>query len=220
MASGPTAVVINGGCMAKKDSIGNDYVKKNTMVVFSLVALAAGFLGGIVLSAYKSSSIAPAPAPAVSQQQSVTQQGPSAEDAQKILALEKMVAENPQDVDSWIRLGNVYFDTAQHQKAIQAYEKSLALSPKNANVLTDLGVMYRRSGKPEKAIESFDRAMQADPLHEVSRLNKGIVLMHDLNDLQGAVKAWEELLKINPTAKTASGMMVKDIIEKMKKPAG
>ena len=75
-----------------------------------------------------------------------------------------------------------------------------------------MGVMYRRSGKPRQAIEAFDKAIEVDPSHEISRLNKGIVLMHDLDDIQGAIKVWEELVKVNPSAKTSTGQLIKDVI--------
>ena len=110
----------------------------------------------------------------------------------------------------------MYFDTGNYQKAITAYTRSLALNPNDANVETDLGVMYRRSGQPNKAIEEFDRAAKIDPKHETALFNKGIVLMHDLNDLDGAIQAWEELLKRNPAATSPSGQPVKDLVERMK----
>ena len=97
-----------------------------------------------------------------------------------------------------------------------ADRKSLELNPDNANVWTDLGVMYRRSDNPKKALECFNRAADADPTHEVSRFNKGIVLLHDLNDMEGAIKAWEELLKINPFAMAGNGQSVDEIVKQFK----
>ena len=95
----------------------------------------------------------------------------------------------------------------------------MSLQPNNADVLTDLGVMYRRNEQPEKAVEAFDKAIQVNPRHEVSRFNKGIVLMHDLRDSRGALEAWDELVKMNPMAKAPNGLLIKDMIEKLKKSA-
>jgi cytochrome c-type biogenesis protein CcmH/NrfG len=125
------------------------------------------------------------------------------------------VAVNPTNIDAWTQLGNVYFDTQNFTKAIRAYEKSLELSPNNPNVLTDLGVMYRRNGQPGKAVEVFDRAMTIDPRHEQSRFNKGIVLRYDMNDREGAVKAWEELLRINPSATAPNGQPLSEAIKSL-----
>ncbi|MCJ7539326.1 MAG: tetratricopeptide repeat protein, partial [Desulfobacterales bacterium] len=94
----------------------------------------------------------------------------------------------------------------------------LEIKPDNANIWTDLGVMYRRNGNPQEAIKAFDKAIEADPKHEVSRMNKGIVLLHDLQDVDGAIKAGEGLLEINPGAMAPTGRSVDEIVQQLKKP--
>ena len=198
----------------KKDKI-EGFVKKETLLIVSVIMLIIGFLGGVVLTVYKSG-------PSLSVQQQA--QNPTKEEAQtisnemaaRIFELEKKTSASPDDLDDWIELGHLYFDSNNFDKAIWAYNKSLELDPNNADVLTDLGVMYRRIGKPEEAIKSFDKAIELNPNHEIARFNKGIVLMHDLNDIEGAVKAWEELVKLNPDAKTPSGQSVKEMIQRFK----
>lgn len=203
--------------MAKRPAPENEYVKKSTVITVCFIALAVGFLGGIVLSAYKSGSSVPASKPVPAPQQQPFRPQPFSVDQSKVIeALEQATSKNPDDSNAWTKLGNAYFDNNQFEKAIGAYEKSLSLNPNDANVQTDLGVMYRRSGQPEKAIAAFDRAMQIDPRHEISRFNKGIVLMHDLNDREAAIAAWEDLARLNPLAKTPNGTLVKDMIKNLK----
>jgi cytochrome c-type biogenesis protein CcmH/NrfG len=201
--------------MVKNIKADNKTVKKETMWLVASIALGVGFLGGVVFGVYKSGTGKPMQKQMVSQP-AEKDQGISVESAAQIFQLEKMTKENPDDVAAWTSLGNLYFDTGNHQKAITAYTRSLALNPDNANVMTDLGVMYRRSGKPKKAIESFDKAAKIDPKHETALFNKGIVLMHDLNNLDGAIGAWEELVKRNPAATSPTGQPVKDLVERMK----
>ncbi len=143
-------------------------------------------------------------------------QGITEEKKQEIAALEMETSANPKNVVTWIQLGNAYFDANQSEKAIQAYQKSLELDPKNANVITDMGVMYRRSGQPEKAVAAFEQAMAADPKHEISLFNKGIVLLHDLNDTEGAIKAWEVLIQLNPVYTTPTGQPIKEMVKSFK----
>ena len=76
--------------------------------------------------------------------------------------------------------------------------------------------MYRRIKQPQKAIESFDKAIQMDPAHEPARFNKGIVLHYDLNKPDDAIASWEELLRINPQARTAGGEPIQDFLAKIK----
>jgi tetratricopeptide (TPR) repeat protein len=77
--------------------------------------------------------------------------------------------------------------------------------------------MYRRTGQPQKAIEAFDKAAKIDPRQETALYDKGIVLMHDLNDIPGAIKAWEELIKRNPAATSPSGQPVKNLVKTLKR---
>ncbi|GMQ79859.1 MAG: tetratricopeptide repeat protein [Thermodesulfobacteriota bacterium] len=201
--------------MEKKINAEGKTVKTETMWMVASIALVVGFIGGVVFGVYKTRSDKPIQKSMISQP-AEKDQGVSVERAAQIFKLEKITKENPDDVAAWTSLGNLYFDTGNHQKAITAYSRSLELNPNNANVITDLGIMYRRSGQPKKAIESFDKAAKIDPKHETALFNKGIVLMHDLNDLDGAVQAWQELVKRNPDATSPTGQPVKDLIERMK----
>jgi cytochrome c-type biogenesis protein CcmH/NrfG len=202
--------------MAKQKSPEGNFVKKETMLIVALIALVIGFLGGVFYSALQSGptgSVQTTSAPPQPQQKQAS--GLTREQASDILRLEQEVATNPTNVDAWTRLGHVYFDTNNPAKAIRAYEKSLELRPDDPNVLTDLGVMYRRNGQPDKALATFDRAIAVDPRHEQSRFNKGIVLRYDMNDREGAVKVWEELLAINPNALAPNGLPVSEAIKSL-----
>ena len=137
--------------------------------------------------------------------------------AQEIASLEVRASSNPDDVDAWTRLGHRYFDTDQFDKAIRAYTRALELDPSSADVWTDLGVMYRRSDKPSQAVESFDKAILTDPTHQTARFNKGVVLMHDLGDMPGALAAWKELLQVNPQAAAPNGVPVADMVRELEK---
>lgn len=202
--------------MPKKDEIGNEYVKKTTMMLTALIALAAGFLGGVVYSAYKLDSLNH-PAVHAPSGNAPGREAGRPDHSDKIRALEMETSENPGNEAAWIQLGNLYFDADKFDGAIRAYKKALEITPDNPDVMTDLGVMYRRKGQPEKAVRSFDRAMSIDPGHNVSRFNKGVVLMHDLNDSEGAIESWEELLRLNPSAKAPSGQPLGEMIEEIKK---
>ncbi len=202
--------------MPKEDNVTGKYVKRDTMLIVVFIALAVGFLGGAAFGIYKSGSKMPVQTPMPPQQMTQDQE-PTAEQTRVIQDLELRTTRNPKDIEAWTRLGNTYFDTKQYAKSIRAYKKSLNLNPDNPNVWTDLGIMYRRNGQPKKAIESFDRAIALDPRHEPSRLNKGIVLLHDLNDPKGAVKAWEGLVEVNPMAMAPGGIQsLREMLDRLK----
>ena len=197
------------------------FIKKETVVMLTLVALVIGFFGGITFSVFKSPTspqqLANVQQPAQHPQENAQAQANAAAKEKQILEIEKELATNPKKTEAWINLGNLYFDTNQFEKAVKAYSKSLELKPDNPGVLTDLGVMYRRLGKPNDAIAAFEKAFQVDPKHEQSRFNKGVVQIADLNDRAAAIKTWEELLQINPFSQAPNGQLLKDILEHVKK---
>jgi tetratricopeptide (TPR) repeat protein len=192
--------------MSKKEKDG--YVKKETMMVVVFVALAVGFVGGVLYSAYTSVPEKEGPPKGHSQVSNVQTPG--------ISELEKEIALHPDNAEAWEQLGNLYFDANRVDKAILAYNRSLELVPDNPNVLTDLGVMYRRKGRPLEAIKAFDRAIQVNPRQEAAYFNKGVVFLHDLKKRDEAIKAWEALVRLNPMAKVQSGELVMELIENIK----
>ena len=204
--------------MAKQTkNVDNQYVRKETFWLVSLLALAVGFFAGVMFAVFKSDNVAVPGQPQAQVPQTPQSQAADPGRLNMIAALEKETRDNPSNVKSWIELGNSYFDAGQHEKSIQAYRKALEIDPNNANVWTDMGVMYRRNGNPQEALKAFDKASEVDPRHEVSRMNKGIVLLHDMNDMDGAIKAWEELLEVNPVATAPNGQSIDQMIQQMKK---
>lgn len=134
-----------------------------------------------------------------------------------IKELQASLKNNPDNAQNWIELGNAFFDLDRFGDAITAYGKALAIQPDNPHVLTDLGVMYRRNNEPEKALEAFNKAISVQPDFETAWFNTGVVYMHDLNDMPKAIAAWEQLVKVNPTARTSGGKLVSELVEALKK---
>jgi len=184
-------------------------VHKQTAIVLTCAALLAGvFIGwqGAMISLDSHANTPP---------QAVAMPSDAADPAMAQLmsqakTLEQKAAQNPNDATAWTQLGNTYFDAGFAGRAIAAYQKSLAIDPNQPNVLTDMGVMLRQDHKFQEALDAFQQAAKLDPKHEQSRLNIGVVLLHDLHDKAGALKAWQELLTINPNAQTSDGKPLAD----------
>lgn len=176
--------------MTDKKNTPESPVQTRTSPLIIALALATGFLVGVAFSAWKLKS--PSYTAATTQETSKL--------TQMAEALEIQVAKAPNNADLLARLGNTYFDTNQYTKAIDAYKRALAIEPSNTDVLTDIGIMYRRNKQPQEAIAAFDTAITIDPAHENAYLNKGIVLMYDMDRREEAIKTWNALRDINPLA--------------------
>jgi len=197
-------------------------VKKETVILAIVIAFLVGFITGATVAILKgkkggekvaaiqkpqgTSQMAPMPPP----------QGPlPAEVASKIQTLKDIVKKDPKNLSAWVEMGNLYFDSNQPKEAIEAYRQYLAVKPDNPDVRTDMGIMYRKLGDFDQAIEEFKKAAQSDPNHFNSRYNLGLVLLHDKQDMKGAIKAWEEYLKVDPKSERAERVRIQ--MEKLKK---
>ncbi|KAF1074358.1 tetratricopeptide repeat protein [Halodesulfovibrio sp. MK-HDV] len=192
------------------------YVKKSTTIMCVAFALCLGvFLGNLLTVIY--SAQPPAQQTRAVQQTQPKQPQVSQAQASKIIDLERLTRNEPDNVSAWQQLGNAYYDANRPENAITAYNKALALDDSSADVWTDLGTMYRRAGQYQKAIESYNNALKIDPIHANALFNKGVVYVHDLKQKEKGIVAWEELLASNPSAKTPQGQPLKEFIDAHRK---
>lgn len=187
-------------------------VKKETIFIAIAISLVVGFLSGTIFSTYKLSSSNSS----AGQYTSASDNAGNAEQLKNITALELEVQKNPNNGEAWTQLGNLYYDTSQVKKAITAYSRALAILPANADILTDLAVMYRLDKQPNMALESLDKAIETNARHEFARLNKGIILLYDLNRAPEALQVWQELLAINPKVVIANGRSLQDLMAEIR----
>jgi cytochrome c-type biogenesis protein CcmH/NrfG len=203
-------------------------MKKETVILLVVIAFLVGFISGATVALLRGTKGAEKPAMVQKPQMappgaqipipSAPGSAPSARDSieatSKINTLKEIVKKDPKNLPALVELGNLYFDTDQPKEAIEAYSQYLAIKPDNADVRTDMGIMYRKLGQFDKAIEEFRKAAQSDPKHINSRYNIGLVLLHDKQDIKGAVKAWEDYLRVDPNSERAQ--RIRGQIEKMK----
>ena len=118
--------------------------------------------------------------------------------AQAAAPLLDAVNKNPNDYDSLVKLGNVFYDGQQYPSAIQYYERALAIHPENPDVRTDMGTAYWYTGNADKAIAAMETSLKYRPGHPQTLFNLGWIRWQGKADPKGAVEAWEKLLKTNP----------------------
>ncbi|MBW1973427.1 MAG: tetratricopeptide repeat protein [Deltaproteobacteria bacterium] len=185
-------------------------MKKEYWLIIVVLAFLGGFTTGVIYTVIKQEK--------KSQKQIQVFAPPESSSVPKVMEdikkLKKHLKEKPNDEKGWIELGNIFFDLDRPNEAIEAYKNALKINSKNPDVITDLGIMYRRAGKFDKSVEMFKKAAKLDPKHLNSRLNLGIVLFHDKGDVDGAIKAWEEYVKIAPNNEHTKA--IKEIVKKLK----
>ena len=117
---------------------------------------------------------------------------------QSVAPLLETLKTSPDDVDTIVKVGNLYYDGQQYQEAVKYYRLAAKSQPKNADLLTDLGTSLWYTGDADGAIAEFQKALKYQPDHPGTLFNLGIVRWQGKSDPKGAVEAWEELLQKNP----------------------
>ena len=176
-------------------------MKKESIVILAIVIFVAGFVAGAITGIkfyakeHGDEALRP-PAPEESTPQAVS--------GNEIGQWEAVVKKEPQNLRALVSLGNLYFDSHQPQKAIAVYERALAIDPRNPDVRTDLGIMYREIKDYDKAVREFREAARMDASHKNSRFNLAIVLQQDKKDIEGAIAAWRDYLRVDPTGERSA----------------
>ncbi len=187
-------------------------MKKEYALLFIAVAFVVGIVVGVITTVVYEERTPMGVPPATKTSARAPSISPETE--KQISHLRSILKDDPKNLKALTELGNIYFDADQFDPAIQAYSKALEIDPNNPDILTDMGIMFRRKGDPDRAIAEFKKAAAIDPKHVNSRYNLGVVLLHDKGDVKGAIQAWEDFLKVEPTGPRADN--IRNQIEKMR----
>jgi tetratricopeptide (TPR) repeat protein len=176
---------------------------KSESLVYAAAGTLVGFLGGWIIGSQYTIARAPAApvaaaAPAAAPT-GTTPQSPALDHA-RVQAATNRASSEPANPAPRIELGNLYFDAEQYQEAARWYEAALALDPLNPDVSTDLGVSFYYLNQPDRALAQFDKSLKINPKHSKTLLNLGIVRAFGKQDLQGAAKAWQEVIAVAPSS--------------------
>jgi cytochrome c-type biogenesis protein CcmH/NrfG len=106
---------------------------------------------------------------------------------------------DPKNSDLLNQLGTLYKATHQFQEAAGYYQRAIEADPKNVGARTDLASCLFYQGDADGAIKQLQQALTYDPKDANSLFNLGMIRLQAKNDSSGAVTAWRQLLKLNPT---------------------
>lgn len=176
---------------------------KKESVVFALAGAVFGLIAGWVIGsqqAIRSTARAPAAQTAAAPQApgATRPRTPPALDEGDVRKNQDLAEREPDNIEARVRLGNLYFDAERYQDAAHWYEAALAIDSTDPDVSTDLGVAYYYLDQPDRALKQFEHSLRLDPKHTKTMLNMGIVRAFGKQDLDGAVKAWEQVIALAP----------------------
>ena len=177
---------------------------KPESIAFAVSGMVFGLIAGWMLGAQQA-TLRPASAPPAVAAAAPATPAPAAAAAPVLNKAdveknEALARANPSSAAPRIALGNLYFDAEQYNEAAKWYEAAIKLDPSDPDVSTDLGVSYYYLNQPDRALAQFDRSLEINPRHTKTMLNVGIVRAFGKQDLDGATKAWQEVVAIAPAS--------------------
>lgn len=123
--------------------------------------------------------------------------------------LTKVVTADPNVIDAWFSLGNLYFKEGRYRESIGHFRKALELKPDYDLAVINMAHAYRRLGEDEAAMAGYERYLQLDPKDAYVRYQVGEVFL-DRGDLARAEQVFTQTLALDPkvaSAKNALGVI-------------
>lgn len=111
--------------------------------------------------------------------------------------LERMLAEDPDDLDAQLRVSLMYGELKEYPKAIERLQKILTVRPAELKVRDYLGYLFEENKEPEKAIEAYAFNLKLDPTYFEGHLHLG-VLLYRLKRSPESITHLREASKLNP----------------------
>lgn len=163
--------------------------------IFLLVGLGIGYVSrGLQAAApahpARTSTASPHDVPSLDQMKQIA-------DAQAAPLLEQLKS-HPGNGALLTQIGAIYHGSHQFKEAAAYYEKAAQADSKNVALRTSLASSLYRSGDVDGAITQLNQALAIDPKDANSLFNLGMIRLQGKNDGQGALAAWQKLLKSNP----------------------
>ena len=116
------------------------------------------------------------------------------------------------------QIGVLYKATHQFKDAAGYFQKAVDADPENVAARTDLASCLFYQGDADGAIQQLQQSLSYDSKDANSLFNLGMIRLQAKNDPQGAITAWQQLLKLNPTLADDKKAAVRKLIAQAKEP--
>jgi len=117
------------------------------------------------------------------------------------------------------QVAKIYESTHQFQEAANYYGKALAINPKDVPARTEMASCLYYNNDVDGALAQLQQALTIAPKDANSLFNLGLIRWKGKNDAQGALQAWNQLLKSNPKLEANKKAQVERLIAEAKQGA-
>lgn len=105
---------------------------------------------------------------------------------------------DPTSIDSYISIGDIYFNSGNLENAIQSYCDAINCDSENAHAYCKLGISLWEKEYVEEAIIAYNKAISLNPEYDIAYNNLGVIYLDGIGNVKEALKLFEEAIAINP----------------------
>jgi tetratricopeptide (TPR) repeat protein len=120
--------------------------------------------------------------------------------------LTQVVKADPNVIDAWFSLGNLYFKEGRYRESIEHFRKTLELKPDYDIAVINMAHAFRRLGDDDAAMAGYERYLQLDPKDPYVRYQVGEVFL-DRGDLGRAEEIFRQALELDPKVASATNAL-------------
>ena len=124
---------------------------------------------------------------------------------------------DPNNSDLLNQIATVYKSTHQFKDAATYYQKAIDANPKNVPARNDLASCLYYLGDVDGALSQLQQSLRYDPKDPTALFNLGMMRLQGKNDRNGAITAWQQLLKLNPALAPEKKAVVEKVIAQAQK---
>jgi tetratricopeptide (TPR) repeat protein len=114
------------------------------------------------------------------------------------LILKKFSTVEPENVEIYGYLAQLYYSQKKYSQAIEQFKKMLQLDPENADVMYLLGSLYVEIKDSPRAIDILKKSITLEPDHDGSLNTLGFLYAEEGKNLDEAQKLIEHALEVSP----------------------
>ncbi len=104
---------------------------------------------------------------------------------------------SPDEVDTCLKLGNVYANSGRLEDALKEYEKAIKVRPNNARLYCAMGNAYQRRGEIDEAEKAYRKAIGISP--QYLKAHESLAWVYEKKgEKEKAIKSIKEAVKISP----------------------
>lgn len=137
-----------------------------------------------------------------------------------VALLEIAVKQADAGAEQFVNLGIAYSRTGQYEDSLKYLAKALSLAPNHADILNEIGLAYHEQGKFALSRKQYEKALLSNPTHVNVNYNLGVLCDLYKEDLDCAIKHYEQYLASSGADDKQVKVWLKDLAKRKSRKEG